>query len=75
VQAGLDLAHESAERWSGVIEEEGNLGRTDLLASAALVRQVGAAGALSLQVKVPLFTHAHGSQVHYPAIVGLSWSR
>jgi hypothetical protein len=75
VQGGLDLAHENAERWSGVIEEEGNLGRTDLLVSAALVRQVGTAGALSLQVKVPLFTHAHGSQVDYPAIVGLAWSR
>ena len=75
LQAGLDLAHESAERWSGVIEEEGNLGRTDLLVSAALARQVGAAGALSLQVKVPLFTRAHGSQVDYPAIVGLAWSR
>jgi hypothetical protein len=75
VQAGLDLAHESAERWSGVTEEEGNLGRTDLLVSATLVRQVGAAGALSLQVKVPLFTHAHGSQVDYPAIVGLALSR
>ena len=74
-QAGLDLAHERAERWSGVIEEEGNLGRTDLLAAAALVRQVGTAGALSLQVKVPVFTHAHGSQVDYPAIVGLAWSR
>jgi hypothetical protein len=75
VQAGLDLAHESAERWSGVIEEEGNLGRTDLLAAAALVRQVGTVGALSLQVKVPLFTHAHGSQVDYRAIVALAWSR
>ena len=74
-QAGLDLAQESAERWSGVIEEEGNLGRTDLLVSGTLVRQVGAAGALSLQVKVPLFTHAHGSQVDYPAIVGLALSR
>jgi hypothetical protein len=74
-QTGLDLAHESAERWSGVIEEEGNLGRTDLLVSAALVRQVGAAGALSLQVKVPLFSRAHGAQVDYPAIVGLAWSR
>ena len=75
VQGGLDLAHEKAERWSGVIEEEGNLGRTDLLVSAALVRQIGAAGALSLQVKVPLVSRAHGSQVDYPAIVGLAWSR
>jgi hypothetical protein len=26
-------------------------------------------------VKVPLVSHAHGSQVDYPAIVGLAWSR
>ena len=75
LQAGLDLAHERAERWNGVIEEEGNLGRTDLLVSGTLVRQVGAAGAFSLQVKVPLFTRAHGAQVDYPAIIGVAWSR
>ena len=45
VFGGFDLAREEAERWSGVIEEEGNLGRTDLLAAAALVRQLGPAGA------------------------------
>ena len=75
LQAGLDLAHERAERWNGVIEEEGNLGRTDLLVSGTLVRQVGAAGAFSLQVKVPLVTDAHGAQVDYPAIIGVAWSR
>jgi len=75
IQAGLDLAHEWAERWGGVIEEEGNLGRTDLLASATLVRKVGSAGAFSLQVKVPLVTRANGAQVDYPAIIGVAWSR
>jgi hypothetical protein len=75
VQGGLDLAHEAAERWSGVVEEEGNIGRTDLLAGLALAREIGAAGALTLQVKVPLVTRAHGAQVDYPAIVSLGWAR
>jgi hypothetical protein len=75
LQAGLDLAHEEAERWDGVIEEEGNLGRTDLLAGAGLARQLGRAGAVTLQVKVPLITRARGAQVDYPAIVALGWSR
>jgi len=47
----------------------------DLLVSGTLVRQVGAAGAFSLQVKVPLVTDAHGAQVDYPAIIGVAWSR
>jgi hypothetical protein len=75
VLGGLDLAREEAERWNGVIEEEGNLGRTDVLAAAALVRQVGAAGAVTLHVKVPFLVRARGSQVDYPAIVALGWSR
>ena len=58
-----------------MIEEEGNLGRTDLLAAAALLRQLGTAGAVTLQVKVPLLVRAHGSQVDYPVIVALGWSR
>jgi len=74
-QAALALAHESAERWSGVIEEEGNLGRTDLLASAVLARALGAGGTATLAVSVPLSTHARGAQVRYPAIVSLGWSR
>jgi hypothetical protein len=75
VLGGFDLAREDAESWRGVIEEEGNLGRTDLLAVAALVRQVGSAGAVTLHVKVPLRVRAHGSQVDYPVIMALGWSR
>ncbi len=75
VYTGLRLVHEEAERWSGVVEEEGNLGRTDLLAAAGLARRIGRAGAVTLAVNVPLYAHAHGAQVRYPAIVALGWSR
>jgi hypothetical protein len=75
IAGGFDLAHEEAERWSGIIEEEGNLGRTDLLAALAAARRIGAAGAVTLQVRVPLLVHAHGAQVDYPVIVSLGWSR
>jgi hypothetical protein len=75
VAGGLDLAREDAERWNGVIEEEGNLGRTDLLAAFALAHRMGAAGAATLQVRVPLLVRASGAQVDYPVIVSLGWSR
>jgi hypothetical protein len=75
VAAGLDLAREDAERWNGIVEEEGNLGRTDLLAAFAVAHQIGTAGALTLQVRVPLLVRATAAQVDYPVIVSLGWSR
>ena len=72
--AGLDYGHETAETWNGMIEEEGNLGRSDLLLSAGVARAFGAR-ALVLSVKVPLRTRAHGAQVDYPAIVVLGWAQ
>jgi hypothetical protein len=75
VAAGLDLAREDAERWNGVIEEEGNLGRTDLLAGFTLARLMGAAGGVTLQVRVPLLVRANSAQVDYPVIVSVGWSR
>jgi len=71
-QAGLDYGRETAETWSGRIEEEGNLGRSDLLLSAGIARQFGAR-ALSLTAKVPLRTRSNGVQIDYPAIVVLGW--
>jgi hypothetical protein len=73
-QAGLDLAREAAETWDGVVEEEGNLGRTDLLLSLGAARAVGGA-TLTLGVKVPLLTRANGQQLDYPVIVVLGVSR
>jgi hypothetical protein len=71
-QAGLDYGRETAETWSGLIEEEGNLGRSDLLLSAGIARLFGSR-ALILTAKVPLRTRSNGVQIDYPAIVSLGW--
>jgi hypothetical protein len=72
--AGLQLARENAETWDGRIEEEGNLGRTDVLLALALTRSAGRAG-LTLGVQIPLYTRATGAQLDYPVIVSLGVSR
>jgi hypothetical protein len=71
-QAGLDYARETAETWDGIVEEEGNLGRSDLLLSAGVARLIGGR-ALVFTVKVPLRTRARAAQVDYPAIVSVGW--
>jgi hypothetical protein len=74
--AALDLAREQTERWHGrVEEEEGNLGRTDLLASAAAVRPVAGVGTLRFAVSVPIVTHTRGSQFDYPVLLSVGVSR
>jgi hypothetical protein len=73
--AGVDLAREEAERWDGRVEEEGNLGRTDVLLSFGAGRALGGAGALTLTAKVPVVTRATGAQLDYPVLVVLGWSR
>jgi hypothetical protein len=72
--AALQLAREEAETWDGRVEEEGNLGRTDVLLALALTRSAGRAG-LTLGVQIPLHTRATGSQLDYPVIVSLAVSR
>ncbi len=73
-QAGLDYARESAETWSGRIEEEGNLGRSDLLLSTGIVRELGDR-ALVLNLRLPLRTRSNGVQVDYPAIISIGWAQ
>ena len=73
-QAGLDYARETAETWDGVIEEEGNLGRSDLLLSTGIARVIGDR-ALVLTVKLPLRTRSNGVQVDYPAIFVIGWQQ
>jgi hypothetical protein len=73
--AGLDLAREQTETWDGRIEMEGNLGRTDLLASIGVTRPLGRAGGFHVTAKIPLITRATGAQVRYPMILALGWSR
>jgi hypothetical protein len=72
--AGLTLDRESPEKWSGRIEEEGNLGRTDLMLAAGIGRGIPQVGALGIKVQVPFKTWATGEQVKYPLIVSLGWT-
>ena len=74
VEAGLSLANEQAEKWDGLVEEEGNLGRTDLFLGAGLRRTIGA-GSLSLRARVPVATRSEGHQVSYPVLLSIAWSR
>jgi hypothetical protein len=74
VSAALQLAHENAETWGGRVEEEGNLGRTDVLVGAAVTRMAGRAG-LTLSVQVPVSTRATGAQLDYPLVVSLGVAR
>jgi hypothetical protein len=66
---GGELLHESTETWQGLQQEEGNLGRTDVLAVATArwlaMTHLGLYGA----VKVPLFVDAVGAQLAYPFYV------
>lgn len=73
LSAGADLAHEQPERWNGVVQQDGNLGRTDVLLGGGLhwsVKDV----TLGLTVQVPVYTHiiGHHGQLEYPGLLGLT---
>jgi hypothetical protein len=53
---GLDVLHEAPERWHGVERQDGNLGRTELLAGLTVLRPFGATLA-ALVVRVPVYRH------------------
>jgi hypothetical protein len=63
---GSEVLHESTETWQGLQQEEGNLGRTDVLAVVSARwsawSHLGVFGAL----KVPLYVNAVGAQLWYP---------
>ncbi|MBS2030676.1 MAG: hypothetical protein JST54_22420 [Deltaproteobacteria bacterium] len=73
-QGGLDIYRETPERWSGVIEDEGNVGRTDLILDLNATWSFSRRFALVMGAKVPVVSHVQGEQAGYPAIldVGLS---
>lgn len=59
--AGVDFAREQSETWQGRREEEGNLGRTDVLLGLGVARALRA-GSLSLSLRVPIVTRAQSAQ-------------
>ncbi len=73
--AGLTFAREEPEKWDWRIEEEGNLGRTDLFLSLGAGRTFSLVGALALNLQVPLMSETTGEQVKIPVILTLTWGR
>lgn len=53
---GADVSHETPERWDGEIRQDGNLGRTELLAALGLSYTLGA-GVFTLDVRLPIVRH------------------
>ena len=68
---GAELSHESAETWQGIVGDDGNRGRTDVLAVATARWSPIAALSLFGAVRLPLVTHVVGAQLSYPAYVQL----
>jgi hypothetical protein len=77
---GADILNEQPERWGGVVQQDGNVGRTDVLAGGMVSYAFGKVIAL-LAAKVPVYQHfidvAHGQQgepgqLTYPAIVNFA---
>jgi hypothetical protein len=80
-RAGLsaDVLNEQAERWQGEVQQDGNVGRTDVLLGGSASYRFDALS-LSLSVKVPVYQHflehdGEPGQLTYPAIVALAAQR
>jgi hypothetical protein len=74
--AGVDLLNEQAERWDGEVQQDGNVGRTDLLLGGSVSYRLDPV-ALSLSVKAPVYQYMHEhdgapGQLTYPAIVAVA---
>jgi hypothetical protein len=71
-----DVLHESAERWGGEVKQDGNLGRTDVL--AGLSGGLDVAGyEVTLTARVPVHTRLvsygdEAGQLSFPLVLGLS---
>ena len=77
---GADVVNEQPERWFGSVEQDGNLGRTDVLVGGSLSYLLGGFS-VSLGAKVPVYqaiitSGSHdGGQLTYPAIINLGIRR
>ncbi len=79
VGLGADVLNEQPERWDRIVEQDGNVGRTDLLLGGAVSYTLGRT-ALFASFRAPVWqhfiesSHAHGGdpgQLTYPGIVSL----
>ena len=74
-QLGLLAYHEQPERWSGIVETEGNLGRTDLMLESAITWRFAGPWTLGIGVRVPVQSWIIGAQLNTPAIADITVSR
>jgi hypothetical protein len=72
---GTLVYHEEPERWAGLVETEGNLGRTDLLLDSRVAWRFYGNWSLTLGARAPLYSHAAGAQLNTPALGSLTISR
>jgi hypothetical protein len=72
---GALVYDEQPERWSGLTESEGNLGRTDVMIDTAIVWRFRGAWSASLSAHIPVYTRAVGAQLDTPAIGELGIAR
>ncbi len=76
--ATVDSITELPERWDGAVEQDGNVGRSDVLVGAQVAWRLGPT-TLLLSARVPVFQvfFADGDegQLRYPAIVSLGVQR
>lgn len=72
---GALVYDEAPERWNGVTETEGNLGRTDVMLDTAVSWRFRGPWSVTLSARIPAFSHAVGAQLNTPAIGELSISR
>ncbi len=75
-ELGGEVQGETAEEWNGVAHtDDGNRGRVDVLAGAAVEHVIGGGFTGFLGAKVPVYTHVVGGQLEYPVIIELGVAR
>ncbi|HEY4179997.1 MAG TPA: cupredoxin domain-containing protein [Kofleriaceae bacterium] len=68
-----EVQHETAEMWHGIVRtDEGNTGRTDVIAGAEATWRVNDTWHVAATIKVPVYTHVQGGQLDTPFFFGLS---
>jgi hypothetical protein len=72
---GALVYNEQPERWDGITETEGNLGRTDVMLDTAITRGFARKWSVTLSARIPLYSWAVGAQLSTPAIGELTFAR
>jgi hypothetical protein len=54
---GAEILHETPERWDGAVRQDGNLGRTEVLAALSLMRPLGEQTSFGVVARIPVWRH------------------